>query len=325
LSNAIKYTEKGSVDFHVRYRNQVAEFAIVDTGVGINAADMERILSPFERVRSPDVPNVPGTGLGLTIVKLLTEILGGELKMSSVPGVGSIFTATLMMGTIASPAQNFPSRIITGYKGSNKVLLVVDDEPIHRGLMADLLNPFGFTVIEAHDARSCDNILADVNPDLFLLDVSMPGTDGLQLANELREQGYKAPIIMISADAQEHHRNPREDASHDDYMVKPINNQKLVERIGQLLQLEWTYADEEPVIELMTRAAADMKVTLPDHPLVRELLAYARIGHKKGVSGKLDQLEGEALLEAATLNVFRDLVARMQFEKLAVTIESRVL
>jgi hypothetical protein len=58
---------------------------------------------------------------------------------------------------------------------------------------------------------------------------------------------------------------------------------------------------------------------------VRELLAYARIGHKKGVSGKLDQLEGEALLEAATLNVFRDLVTRMQFEKLAVTIESRVL
>jgi DNA-binding response OmpR family regulator len=191
--------------------------------------------------------------------------------------------------------------------------------------MADLLNPLGFITIEAHDARSCYMALADVSPDLFLLDVSMPGTDGLQLAAELRAQGCKAPIIMISADAQEHHRNPREDASHDDYMVKPISNQKLVERIGQLLQLEWTYADEELVVDLAPRAATEVNVTLPNHPLVRELLAYARIGHKKGVSGKLDQLEGEALLEAATLNVFRDLVTRMQFEKLAVTIESRVL
>ncbi|MES2623851.1 MAG: ATP-binding protein [Pseudomonadota bacterium] len=325
LSNAIKYTEKGAVDFHVRYRNQVAEFAIMDTGVGINPADMERILSPFERVRSPDVPNVPGTGLGLTIVKLLTEILGGDLKISSVPGVGSIFTATLMMGTIASPAQDFPSRTITGYKGARKVLLVVDDEPIHRGLMADLLNPFGFTTIEAHDARSCGTVLADVTPDLFILDVSMPGTDGLQLAAELRAQGYKAPIIMISADAQEHHRNPREDASHDDYMVKPINNLKLVERIGQLLQLEWNYTDEELILESPPRASTEVNVTLPDHPLVRELLAYARIGHKKGVCGKLDQIEGESLLEATTMNVFRDLVTRMQFEKLAITIESRVL
>ena len=66
-------------------------------------------------------------------------------------------------------------------------------------------------------------------------------------------------------------------------------------------------------------------VIADDHPLVRELLAYARIGHKKGVSGKLDQIEGAALLEATTLNVFRDLVTRMQFEKLALTIESRVL
>jgi CheY-like chemotaxis protein len=191
--------------------------------------------------------------------------------------------------------------------------------------MADLLNPLGFTTLEAHDARSCYTVLADLDPDLFLLDVSMPGTDGLQLAAQLRTQGCKAPIIMISADAQEHHRSPSEDASHDDYMVKPINNQKLVERIGQLLALEWVYADEEAIQDLVPRAGAALNITLPDHALVRELLAYARIGHKKGVSGKLDQLEGEALLEATTLNVFRDLVARMQFEKLALTIESRVL
>ncbi|HTR01014.1 MAG TPA: ATP-binding protein, partial [Candidatus Acidoferrum sp.] len=148
LSNAIKYTQKGSVEFHVGYRNQVAEFSVVDTGVGIHAKDLERILAPFERVRSPDVPNVPGTGLGLTIVKLLTDIMGGELKIRSKPGIGSTFAVNLMFSRAPDQAVVHPSRLITGYKGEPKVILVVDDEPIHRGLLADLLNPLGFVTLE---------------------------------------------------------------------------------------------------------------------------------------------------------------------------------
>ncbi|HEY0962606.1 MAG TPA: ATP-binding protein [Pseudomonadales bacterium] len=321
LSNAIKYTEKGSVDFHVRYRNQVAEFAVIDTGVGINADDMQRILDPFERVRSPDVPNVQGTGLGLTIVKLLTEIMGGELKISSTPGVGSNFTVTLMFSWIANPAAAaFPSRMICGYEGRRRTILVVDDEPIHRGLMFDLLNPLGFTTIEARDARSCLDVLREVQPDLFLLDVSMPGIDGLQLAAELREQGYTAPIVMISADAQEHHRHPQQKANHDDYMVKPINNQKLVERIGQLLALEWRYSDL-PQATPRAPAAAPALDRLPDHPLLRELLAHAQIGHRSGVTATLGAIEDAELIDGDVLKRFRDLSARMDYARLASTLD----
>ncbi len=323
LSNALKYTEKGSVDFHIRYRNQVAEFSVIDTGVGINPEDMQRILAPFERVRSPDVPNVQGTGLGLTIVKLLTDILGGELKISSTPGVGSTFTVSLMFSWIENPAAAvFPSRMITGYEGRRRVLLVVDDEPIHRGLMFDLLNPIGFTTIEARDARSCIEVLREVQPDLFLLDVSMPGVDGLQLARELREQGYAAPIIMISADAQEHHRNPQQKANHDDYMVKPINNQKLIDRIGQLLALEWRYSDM-PVAEPVpaTRVVVER---LPDHPLLRELLAQAQIGHRSGVVSTLSAIEDAELVDAAVLKRFRELSGRMEYARLADTLEQLI-
>src|SRR5690606_30715221 len=78
LSNAFKYTERGNINFDIRYRNQVAVFSITDTGVGIHESDLQRILDPFERVRNTSVPNVSGTGLGLTIVRLLTEIMGGE-------------------------------------------------------------------------------------------------------------------------------------------------------------------------------------------------------------------------------------------------------
>jgi signal transduction histidine kinase/CheY-like chemotaxis protein len=320
LSNAIKYTEKGSVDFHIRYRNQVAEFAVIDTGVGINPEDMQRILDPFERVRSPDVPNVQGTGLGLTIVKLLTDILGGELKISSTPGVGSNFTVALMFSRIENPAAAVsPSRMITGYRGRRRVVFVVDDEPIHRGLMFDLLNPLGFTTIEARDARSCLEVLREVQPDIFLLDVSMPGIDGLQLAAELREQGYAAPIIMISADAQEHHRNPQQKANHDDYMVKPINNQKLVERIGQLLSLEWRYSDEP--VEAPTPQSSPVIEKLQDHPLLRELLAHAQIGHRSGVTSTLSAIEDAALVDGAVLKRFRELSGRMDYARLADTLE----
>ena len=91
LSNAVKYTGKGKVDFEVDYRSQVAEFIIRDTGPGIDEDHLKRIFDPFERVRNADTPNVQGTGLGLTIVKLLTEIMGGELQVVSEIGQGSCF------------------------------------------------------------------------------------------------------------------------------------------------------------------------------------------------------------------------------------------
>ena len=326
LSNAIKYTERGSVDFHVRYRNQVAEFAVVDTGVGIQEKDLARILDPFERVRSPDVPNVHGTGLGLTIVKLLTEVMGGELKIRSKPGSGSTFTVSLMFPWTENPADTaYPSRMIMGYKGSPKIVLVVDDEPIHRGLMFDLLDPIGFTTIEAPNANSCFEILKDATPDIFLLDVNMPGMDGLTLAQELRNRGHGEPIIMISADARELQQPGTEPVAYNDYQVKPINNQMLMERIGQLLALEWVYSDDTETAVLNNTRLNVPDAPLPDHALLRELLAFAQIGHKHGVCSKLDEIQkAEHLLDEHTLLAFRDLVNRMNFEKLAEALEKNL-
>ncbi len=324
LSNAIKYTERGRVEFHVRYRNQVAEFSIIDTGIGIHNDNLQRILDPFERVRGPDSPSVSGTGLGLTIVRLLTEIMGGDLEITSTPGRGSCFKVSLMLSRVDTPAEKIlPARQITGYQGEPKVVMVVDDEPIHRGLLSDLLTPLGFITFEAHDAKRCLDALDDITPDIFLLDVNMAGTDGMMLARMLRQRGFRQPVIMISADAQERHRLQHDKQWHDDYLVKPINNQDLLDRMGQLLALKWTYVDEA----VQREAEPDtgkliIDRNLIDHALVRELLAYAQIGYKRGVSEKLDELEKTGLLDALTLEQFRRLVGRMELQRLVSLIEN---
>ena len=105
LSNAIKYTERGHASLVVRYRSQVAEFEISDTGIGIPANELERVFEPFERGQGANVRAIPGTGLGLTITKLLTQIMGGEINARSTEGEGTTFTVRLLLSEAAPSAS----------------------------------------------------------------------------------------------------------------------------------------------------------------------------------------------------------------------------
>ncbi len=324
LSNAIKYTEKGRVDFSIKYRNQVAEFAVRDTGVGISDKDKQRILAPFERIRNLHVPNVSGTGLGLTIVHLLTEVMGGELRVSSTPGQGSEFTVSLMLSRLDSPYEETAApRLIRGYEGATKVIMIVDDEPVHRGLMADILNPLGFSTVEAQDAKSCLELVDDTRADLYLLDVSMPETDGLTLAQTLRNQGIKAPIMMVSADAQERHKNllamQNETCAHDDYMVKPISNRILLEKIGRLLHLQWQYETSSATAEIPSTNpthSGKQLAPLPQHALLRELDAYAKVGYCKGVNKTMVTIQEANILDADQLNHLQQFTKALRYPQL---------
>lgn len=320
LSNAVKYTQSGSVTVDIHYRNQVADFSIRDTGAGIPANALERIFDPFERVRNADTPNLPGTGLGLTIVKLLTEIMGGNLNVESELGSGSRFNVSLMLPWVTSQADvtDRPRRIV-GYEGLQRTLFVVDDDPVLRGLLADLLMPLGFTTLEAHDAESCLAMLNQITPDLFLLDVSMPGMSGLDLARALRERDIEAPIVMLSADAQEHQRDLSYRSAYDDYLVKPVSNQRLLDKIAQHLKLEWTYQQDDIVQhhEPAPETPSTPPARLPDHPLLRELKAYAEIGHRRGVTTTLERLADTKVIPASAQQHFETLALRLQFDKLA--------
>ena len=308
LTNAFKYTEKGRVEVQVSYRSQLMEFRVIDTGVGIEKVDIQRILDPFERVRNVSVPDVSGTGLGLTIVRLLTDIMGGDLKITSTPGEGSEFCVTLLVSETTEKAHSaVEPRAISGYEGAVRTILVVDDEAVHRGLIADLLQPLGFRVFEAHDASSAlrmfsGNDIPEV--DLFLLDISMPDKDGLTLARELRQLGCEQPMAMLSADAEEQHLSQRDDSDnvHQAYITKPMNNRTLLSQIKVLLGLEWQYQTGKADLSHMSKeqeslvsteeAEVDPEVDQTDLlPLLRELIANAEMGFRKGVQKNLNQLE----------------------------------
>lgn len=334
LSNAIKYTDKGSVTFKIRYRSQVAEFTVTDTGEGIATENIERIFRPFERVRRPG-STATGTGLGLTITRLLSEIMGGDISVSSTPGKGSTFKASLMLSSISKPlteSMTAPVQTIFGYRGPVRRLLLVDDESSHRQLMRAMLTPLGFDIIDMDNpfdviARLAQEHINETTPDLIMLDVSMPGMNGWQLAQAIRDNQYTMPIIMVSADASEGKELPAthdNDATplHDAYVIKPVRIQLLLDHIGRLLKLNWCYEKEHGPIQtsepqiIATETIGTRELQNSD---LDELVRLAAIGHKKGLVEKIQQLQHNGHYSPQDSQLLQQLAsysANFQFEKI---------
>ncbi|AJQ96693.1 ATP-binding protein [Gynuella sunshinyii] len=323
LSNAIKYTTQGQVVFDIHYRNQVAEFSIVDSGPGISPEQQQRIFEPFERIRNIETPNVPGTGLGLTIVKLLTDIMGGDVQLESEPGKGSCFKVSLMLPWLNAQTVEPARRVIQGYRGRRRCICLVDDDPVVRGFLSDLLMPFGFTILEAHNASSCLTMLEQLIPDLFILDVSMPAVDGLELAGILRNRSIAAPVIMLSANARIPSVAEAGKRLYDAYLVKPIGTTELLDKIAECLALEWIYQTdtrEEQPNPAVTGMIPD-EIVIPDSELIRQLKSYAELGYPKGVNQVLAEMAENALVPVELQRHLEQLSAHFQFEQLIRTLE----
>jgi signal transduction histidine kinase/DNA-binding NarL/FixJ family response regulator/purine-cytosine permease-like protein len=297
VSNAIKYTERGSASLTVRYRSQVAEFEVSDTGVGIPADELERVFEPFERGRGANVRAIPGTGLGLTITKLLTQIMGGEINAQSVVGRGTTFTVRLLLSEAAPAAGGEPGRAASnypqGYVGPRRRLLIVDDDAAHVDIVKALLGPLGFELFAAGDGPSGLELAAQCRPDLALVDLSMPGMTGWQVVERLRAMpGHEAlRVVIVSANAHEYTPGGA-GAPHDAFLIKPIDVQRLLECLAAQLDLRWV----QPAAAASASAGDGSDAPgLPAHALhhVDDLYQLGLIGHVRGIQAKLREMENE--------------------------------
>ena len=295
LSNAIKYTERGSVSLVVRYRGQVAEFEVADTGVGIPATDLEKIFDPFERGSHYGVRSIPGTGLGLTISKLLTHIMGGELQVQRSSPSGTTFLVRLLLSDvreqISPPAA---TQRICDYAGPRQRILVTDDDPLHLDLVQSLLRPLGFTLFIARDGKTCLQLAGQCQPDLAMIDLTLPDMSGWSVAQELRAGGRLPGLKIMIVSANAHEYSPAADAAHDAFVMKPIRLQRLLEQVGSLLNLKWIHQPEPSAAAAPARARA--AATAPSgrsrHHL-DDLYRLGSIGHVRGIEAKLRELELE--------------------------------
>jgi signal transduction histidine kinase/CheY-like chemotaxis protein len=318
LSNAIKYTKRGHAALDVHYRNGIAEFKVSDTGIGICPEDRERIFEPFERGRMPEAAAVPGTGLGLTISKLLTEILGGEISVESEPGRGSSFKIRMLLSeAVPIPAPAIERRII-GYAGPPRTILIGDDDPSHIDLVQEILTPLGFVLFTAIDGRSCFDLATKCSPHLAMLDITMPGMDGWDVARALRAAGQdELPILMISANIHDLTAPHGPDRPHDDFLIKPFEMHQLFDRIQTLLGIEWLHEAAPP--REAARTAPSAKVSRCHIESLRRL---GEIGHVRGIETKLREIEDEDPESGPFVGRLREMVQNFDFDRYMAALEA---
>ena len=317
LSNAIKFTAKGHVALDLTYRNQVAEFSVSDTGPGIPTDDLGRIFEPFNRGTATGLQMAPGTGLGLTIANLLAQIMGGEITVASRVGAGSTFRLRLMLSPVRVPSQEAGEQArITGYAGRRRLIVVVDDDPEHRELMREILVPLGFELMTAPDGATCLDLVEGCEPDLFMLDLAMPGMNGWELAARLRDSGHGSAATMIMS-ANVHEISPvREDGlSRERLMAKPFDLRALLAEIGRLLALDWTYDVARPA-----PPGPSAPVTPPSRREVEELIRLGQIGYVRGIEAKLTEI-GQTAEQAGFVREMRGLIAAYDFRRYLAVLE----
>lgn len=309
LNNAVKFTTAGEIRLRIGYRSEVASFEVIDSGEGIDQQDSEKIFQPFIRLSQSTGNATGGSGLGLTISKILTELMGGELTVRSAKGQGSSFTVRLLLPNLKHVAD-LPEEVnITGFHGATKNILVVDDQPEQRDLITTLLQPLGFGIAIAISGKTCLTQVQTRSPDLILLDLAMDGMDGIETARSLRGQGYHMPIVALSANAYPADREQAIDAGCSDFLAKPLQITELLAKIKLHLSLKWRYHGKtEPVASCLVNEP----MIAPPPNIIRKLQQYIRIGDLLGVKQQLNQLveaepryQGFAMRIKSLANEFR--------------------
>ncbi len=249
VTNAIKYNRpNGSVKIAVRADSgKCKRISITDTGYGIPADRQPELFQPFSRL-VPEGSDIEGTGIGLVISRRLVEMMGGRIGLDSTPGIGSTFWVELPDAD--SPDLNrisdapHPSSASVNCLGNSAIrhtVLYVEDNPANLKLMTVVLGRYpNIRLITTQSGWNALEIADKERPDLYLLDINLPGKSGYDILAELRTQSWArgTPAVAISASATASDLERGKAAGFTDYLTKPINLQRLISTVDRLLHDE---------------------------------------------------------------------------------------
>jgi PAS domain S-box-containing protein len=280
VGNSIKFTNAGRVQLHMWTEDVDSEpalhFKVVDTGIGMSKNQIAQLFRPFTQADSTTTRQFGGTGLGLSICKRLVDMMGGNIQVTSVADVGSTFCFHLPTGDLDNiawvdsysqivPAAENPIEVRTGRLTAR--VLLAEDSADNRRLISYHLQKAGATVVHTEDGQDTvqqARLAAQLGQpfDVILMDMQMPIMDGYQATAELRQLGYRLPIVALTAHAMSGDREKCINAGCDDYLTKPIVADELLDRVRRYWNqnrkteqsVDQTSSESKPQIPTLTNS-----------------------------------------------------------------------
>ncbi|MBR6014112.1 MAG: response regulator [Selenomonadaceae bacterium] len=312
LTNAVKYTEKGSVTLSVNFskcdeENIFLKISIADTGIGIKKEDIPKLFSAFERIEEKRNRTIEGTGLGMNITQQLLRMMDSKLEVSSVYGEGSRFSFDVAQKVVNSePLGNFVDafkKSISQHEEYHEKLfapdakiLVVDDTAMNLTVIKSLLKQTKIKIDTAENGYICLKLAAEKKYDIIFLDHRMPGIDGIETLKKMKtlvgNKNLKTPVISLTANAISGAREKYIEAGFSDYLTKPINSVALENLIVKYLPPELIKTPEDDPDEKVSKEKISESENLPDWlNSVEGLNITAGIEHCGGVESYIDVLK----------------------------------
>ena len=266
LSNGFKFTSNGTitldVDAFIQDDVEMIRFAVSDTGEGMSEEGLSKVFREYEQAERSTSAKHGGTGLGLPITKKLSEMMGGDVLVTSVLGEGSVFTLYVPRECPQDYDEIAEGNAIEKLEESEKVVVLIDDDVPMHDLIRRTLSKIGLRLVGATDSEKGMQIVREMKPKLLLLDVLMPGRDGWSILKECKSDPELSdmPVVMVSQLSQD---VLAESLGADDYLTKPIDRGLFLETVTRLMgessdqQTVLVIDDDADVRDLLSRMLID--------------------------------------------------------------------
>ncbi|RII31159.1 MAG: hypothetical protein CXR30_04975 [Geobacter sp.] len=249
INNAVKFTEKGCITITAELKEKRGEEALIqisvaDTGIGIKHENIDKIFAPFSQADASTTRKYGGTGLGLAICRRLSSLMGGSIQVESTEGSGSVFhvlmpfTVVAASGNLAKESRAMPASSHM-WDGPALRILLAEDQEINLQFVDTILQKMGHKVITARDGREAVAKWEQETFDIILMDVQMPGMDGIEATRKIRgseKEGCKIPIIALTAYAMNGDCEQLLDSGFDGYVSKPMVIKRLTNEMKRLIR-----------------------------------------------------------------------------------------